>query len=247
MSDDNMGTTQGKRYGIYSFFTKSFKGRLIAATATVTAIIAFSDSIVQLAQRVGNFTCSVWHPLPWCEPVERNLIWSNEAGGPGGQKFGPFTCDKGEALVGLFGRAGNGPFVISAGPICAPVSLSFSGNFVSTGIGRARPQDEVGGQGGSPYDLRCPANSVAIGFDFDSAIVNTNFGQHEFLVAPLKLRCSDLSKGSKANLESVAAEGGRVSNASHRPFQCPAGSIGFAIQGRSGDFVDAIGLGCRRL
>jgi hypothetical protein len=173
-------------------------------------------------------------------------IWSDEVGGPGGAIFSPLTCQGDELLVGIFGKSGPAPFVFSMGPICATAQFNSTHRPISISQ-RDRDGDEIGSNQGAPFRLRCPANMVAIGYDFDSAVVNTNFGLHEYLVVPLKLRCSNVPITNIPSLSTVAQPGERQGNASHKPFQCPNGSIVYGIRGRAGQFIDAVSLGCRHL
>lgn len=226
------------------FFTTTVQGRMVAITAGIGIIFAFVDNVVGLVTRTGSFTCMIIGSLSWCPaPAE---TWSDAVGGPGGATFSPITCRSDEVLVGLFGRAGGAPFVFSMGPICATAKFNWRHRPISVSQS-TRDGNEVGSNQGHTFHLKCPPNMVAVGYDFDSAVVNTNFGLHEYLVVPLKLRCANLPLTGSAAFTSVAQPGERQGNASHKPFQCPNNSVMHGIKGRAGQFVDAVILGCRHL
>jgi hypothetical protein len=218
---------------------------IVAATSAIAAVIAFFDAVAAISHRVEPLTCKVGVSLSWCDTVH-DAIWSDEVGGPGGNVFSPIGCQDTEVLVGLFGQIGGDPFVSSIGPICAPAKLNWKRQLMSISA-RTNNVEEIGGIGGSRFELKCPVDSVVVGYDFDSAVVGTNFGPHEYLVAPLKLRCSNLQNLEKGSWQTIQGSGQRQGNASHKPFSCPKGALAFGVKGRAGQWVDAISLGCRRL
>jgi hypothetical protein len=148
-------------------------------------------------------------------------------------------------LVGLFGKTGT-PFIFTMGPICATAQFNWRHRLIAVAP-TARDSEEVGSNQGNRFHLRCPANMVVIGYDFDSAVVNTNFWPHEYLVPPLQLRCAQVPISNSAPPRSVGQPDERQGNASHKPFQCPDGSAAHGIGGRAGQFIDAVSLGCPHL
>ena len=230
---------------IIDFFTKTLKGQIITITSGIAIIVALYDSVVKITQIAEPLTCKGLSSLPWCESGP-NETWSDEAGGTGGSAFSEIKCQDSEVLVGLFGRVGEEPFVFSIGPICAMAQIDWWHRVFSVSH-EARKAEDIGGTKGDPFELKCPPDALAVGYDLDSAVVETNFGAHEFLVKPLKLRCSGIPTGNNNSWSAVAGTGVRQPNASHKPFACPTGSVAFGIKGRAGQFVDALSLGCRRL
>jgi hypothetical protein len=150
-----------------------------------------------------------------------------------------------QVLVGLYGKANIGPFIYSIAPICAAVLYNQRHQIASLSADLSKG-DEVGSGQGDPFELKCPSNMLVIGSEWDSAIVNTNFGAHDYLVAPLRLRCASvLSSADASPIKTISEAGERQTSASAKPFSCPDGSAAFGIGGRAGQFIDALSLGCR--
>ena len=228
--------------GFLGVFTRNVKGVFITATAAIAIIVGFIDAVAGLANHTEPFVCTVVGSLPWCPaPTEK---WSDEVGGQGGARFSALTCRDDELLVGVFGKASREPFVYSIGPICAVAKFNWRHKLTSVSD-TVRNGEEIGSGQGDAFSLKCPSGMFTIGYLFDSAVVGTNFGPHEYLVSPLRLRCSSVSATDNPSPNVVAMTGQAQSNASRKPFQCPNGSAAFGIKGRAGQFVDAISLGCR--
>jgi hypothetical protein len=86
---------------------------------------------------------------------------------------------------------------------------------------------------------------VVVGSGFSSAIIKTNWGMGNYVVAPLVLRCASALGAADAPTKTVTGAGEVLAFASRKPFACPEGSAAFGIKGRSGQFIDAISMGCR--
>lgn len=234
------------RASVTSYVASSLKRKLLASTAAITLLLGFLAAVEGLYQQIEPLTCALGISLPWCKKASLIETWSDEVGGPGGRPFSPLACHDSDVLTGIFGKAGGGPFVYSIGPICASAKFNQK-HQLSALSGNAQRGDEIGSSQGSPFELACPPNMAVVGYDLDSSIVGTLFaGQsefHEYLVTPLKLRCSGIATaGSPTN--TIAQAGPRQSNASAKPFVCPNGSTAYAIKG-AGQFVDAVSIGCR--
>ncbi len=233
----------GLRARLRAFFG-DLRAIVVAITAAIAIVVAFIDAVAGLYNRTEPLLCSVIPQLPWCPKTSTSLSWSNEVGGPGGTEFGTTTCRADELLVGLAGRADN-TFVYSVGPICAPGS--FNAKHQLTFVSEAtRNGEQAGSDRGTEFSLKCPIGMFVIGYQFDSAVIGTNFGPHEYLTSPLRLRCSAVSADNRASTV-VAMPGAAQTNASHKSFLCDDGSGAFGIKGRAGQFVDAIRLGCRSI
>lgn len=193
-----------------------------------------------------GLTCGHGLQFPWCDAPGISESWSVEVGGGGGNSFNPITCRPEQVLVGLYGKAGNGPFIYSIGPMCAAARFNRNRQIVSLAADVSSKGDEVGSEKGDRFELKCPANMLVIGYDLDSAVINTNFGLHEYLVPPLRFRCSGVPIAANTSLvQTVSGTQQRQANASGKPFACPDGSVAFGIKGRAGQFIDALSLGCR--
>jgi hypothetical protein len=223
----------------------SLRGRVLAWTGAILALIGLIDAATSLLTKSQSITCSVGISFPWCQPSGPSETWSDEVGGPGGAVFSPITCRPDEVLVGLYGKTGNGPIVFSMGPVCAAARFD-RGRRVASLSSDVRKGDQVGSNQGNPFELACPSNTVVVGSDLEAAVVDTNAGPHEYLVLPLNLRCSNALTANNGLRNSISSTGDRLPTASRKPFACPDGNAAFGIKGRAGQFVDAISLGCRR-
>jgi hypothetical protein len=230
------------------FVTGNLQGRIIAWTAGIGVILGFVTAVEALYHQGRSVACAtgIWCPAPG--PSE---IWSDEVGGAGGKSFSPLACRDGEVLIGVSGKTGDGPWVYSIGPLCAAAQFSWRQRLSSLSPVVHRG-DQIGSKNGEPFDLVCPSNMVVVGFDLDTSIVGTSFagrptGDHDYLVIPLNLRCSSVLVADTALRSTVTQTNQRQGNASQTPFQCPDGSVAYAVKGRVGQYIDAISLGCRRI
>ena len=156
------------------------------------------------------------------------------AGGRGG---GPFTlaCPSGMAMVGVNGRYG--AWVDAIAPICA---IWVPG---SRTLGSIDEQPGTGGGGGGRGWMRCEGRQgVAVGLwvwqaaneDRSVGRVLLECGQYE----DPRRRANNLPGGALAFGESIG--GPRVE------LRCGPGEVAVGLYGRSGAFVDRVGLLCQR-
>jgi hypothetical protein len=103
--------------------------------------------------------------------------WAGKAGGNGGHAMS-LRCPPGWGVVGVFGRSGS--YVDQLGLHCAPLEVSAQGVAVRAGNTRLGPE---GGNGGDPFDDRCPAGQVATGLS----------GRSGTFVDQLSLLCARVS------------------------------------------------------
>jgi hypothetical protein len=227
---------------------------ILTVSALVGALGALAAGINALVTDTKPWVCLL-ASFSWCETQGPAETWSENVGGPGGSPFGPLTCHPEQALVGLYGRAiaqNVGPFVFSIGPVCAPAHFNWRGRLTSLSAGALTKGETAGSQRGNSFELLCPSGTVVVGATSDSASMPVNDGlgnisKHDYLVVPLSLKCSNvLSTGNDSAIRTVTGAGEPLGNASQKPFYCPDGNVAFGIKGRSGDFVDALSLGCRR-
>jgi hypothetical protein len=226
--------------------TTGLTAKILALTGAIAAIFGLADAIQSGINKTESWTCGTKISFPWCHAPGPAETWSDEVGGPGGAVFSPITCGPDELLVGVHGKTGDGPFIFSIGPVCATFRVDWKHQITSISQAR-RKGDEIGSNQGDPFEFTCPSNMVAIGAELDSAVINTNFGPHEYLVVPLNLRCSSVLSSDNPTWTTVIGAGKRLTHASRKPFTCPRGSAAFGIKGRAGQFVDAASLGCRRV
>ena len=146
------------------------------------------------------------------------------AGGPGGTPFRQL-CPAGQYLVGARWRSGSWLDQISM--TCAPVDAN----------GVTGPQSHgqtFGGNGGNPHEQSCDP-----GFVITGAAILQDSSQNPF-VKEIDVDC----KSTTSTLFSGFAIG-KVATVfpDHDQF-CPDGQAVIGIQGRSGKYVDAIGMIC---
>lgn len=229
--------------------SKGLKKRALVAAGFLVSLGAVVGAINTVVSGTKPLVCGIGLPVSWCEPPRAADTWSSDVGGAGGSQFDPITCRAGQALVGLFGKASsNDPFVSSLGPICAPAQIDRRQHPALVSVDAVSKGDEVGSSEGVSFELRCPPNSVVIGSELNSDILDLRlgFGLQTYLVAPLVLKCSSvLSSDDESKITKVSGSGERRPSASKKPFSCPDGLAVFGIRGRNQAYIDAVALGCR--
>jgi hypothetical protein len=226
-------------------FRWGLRKKAAALSGLILAAGALVGAIQTIVSNTKPWVCSIGIPLSWCQPPTPPETWSLEVGGSGGEAFTPITCRTGQVMVGLYGRDVGGPVIFSIGPICATAHFSWRQKLASPPTA-SNKGDYVGTARGNSFELMCPANTVVIGTELRSAIVSTNFGAFNYLVVPLALRCSSVLTSADASLiTTVSGAGEPPALASRKPFFCPDGSAAYGIKGRTGQFIDALSLGCR--
>ncbi|MBC9030835.1 hypothetical protein IAG41_00370 [Sphingomonas sp. JC676] len=165
-------------------------------------------------------------------------------GGPGGGRFDA-PCPDGQHLIGLELRMADD--VDAARAICGV----FSGPIT---VARYSPVgDWHGGQGGLPTQVMCPPRTpVVIGMAVQAEGVKT------VVVNQLALFCGVVGPGQIMQADPSAVVYGPTANyttdivglpynfvkSSQKMVACPANQIATGIHGRSGTWLDAIGLVC---
>jgi hypothetical protein len=172
--------------------------------------------------------------LVWLVLLSVVLIASTTAsaddflGGEGGGPFGNVNCPRGTVVVGLAGRTG--AIIDTVQLIC--------------GKGRGEPQFDtihptrIGpSDGGGPVSVTCPI--------FDAATsIQVNVREHEghIVVSRISLRCEATLDGSGGVNRVFGGGGGEDAGSS----ACPANHYVAGFAGRSGTFIDAVGISvCR--
>jgi len=167
-------------------------------------------------------------------------------GGPGGGQFTDL-CPAGMNLTGVELRAGDDVDAIRS--VCAP-------SYGKTSIGAQRvAPDWHGGNGGRIEPLHCPPKAPiisGIGIEsegVDTVIVNSIslFCGAAGVAQPTNVNPSAVFEGP-AYVPSRPAFGVGISGdpASHHTYRqdCPAGQVAIGLHGRSGRWLDALGLVC---
>lgn len=158
-------------------------------------------------------------------------------GAVGGRGGGPFTlaCPSGMAMVGVRGRYG--AWVDAIAPICA---IWVAGGRT---LGSIDEQPGTGGGGGGPGWMRCEGRrGVAVGLlvwqaaneDRSVGRVLLECGQYD----DPRRRANNLPGGALAFGESIG--GPRVE------LRCGPDEVAVGLYGRSGAFIDRLGLLCQR-
>jgi hypothetical protein len=165
-------------------------------------------------------------------------------GGPGGGHFS-LACDPGHYLVGFHARTGG--LVDGIGLICAPYNAG-------TGkVGSGSQKGYAGGRGGLEQEVYCSPGDAVTGVALVHTRGNGLKRQYVNTVAvscqrdsPQK-RCISSGEGCGAILE---RKSGGLVGSDLRPYDilnCPPHELATGLQGRSGSYVDAIGLICAAL
>jgi hypothetical protein len=189
----------------------------------------------------------------WLSAIFASIFFPNSAratmtevfGGPGGGHFS-MTCDPGHYLVGFHGRAGG--TVDGIGLICAPYDAT-------TGkAGSGSRKGYAGGRGGTEQEVYCAPGEPLTGL----GLAHTRGGGHvRQFVNTVDIFCkhrgnatSCISSGERCGpIPSKSKGAGSFGSADYqydRP-NCPASEAATGIQGRSGIYIDAMGLICAAL
>jgi hypothetical protein len=159
---------------------------------------------------------------------------SGTSGGNGG---GPFrlSCPSGMAMIGL--RARHGAWVDSLSPICA---IWVRNNRT---LGEIDEQPGTGGGGGGPGWMRCqgPRGAVVGLYVWQAANSDRSVGR-------IYLSCGDYEQPTKfANKLPGGADGiGQSIGGPRVELRCGANEVAVGLYGRSGAFIDRVGLLCQR-
>ena len=149
---------------------------------------------------------------------------SPTAGGSGGAPFS-VLCGVGQVLIGVKGTSGN--YISSVQGICASI------NEILMPVGTGTT-DEAGGSGSS-FQQRCPSGNAVRGLNVATG----------WYVDSLRIRCGALVVGgtvSGFNTNPLRAGGGGGNTVSN--LDCPNGLPARGLVGRSGSWIDRIGLRC---
>ena len=158
-------------------------------------------------------------------------------GGPGGKPF-RFTCDDGSYLVGFEGVVGD--WIDRIRPLCAPWSPT------ERSLGKAQAAnvsfgDSSGGR--FPFKERCPNNYIIVNL----SMTFTYNDDSDLFLDELSMDCSRVGGPPDSRSVDVRSLGGYQSGAYIRHPRlswCGDGEAATGVRGRSGRFVDALGLVC---
>jgi hypothetical protein len=194
----------------------------MAAQVAVPGDVMTGPVSVSIRQGAGAFSAPVVISVS-------NPGFIGTAGGPGGNPFGPVTCNPGSVLTALTGEAGSyvGQFTMWCAPVLPGPTLGAA--VASAVIG-------IPGVGPTNYGaaLTCPANSVITGIS--GLAGNVGWGT---VVASLGVRCTDVTTNAVVTKGPIG--GGAPTPYS---FMCPAGDEGIGFAGGFGGVLDRIGIVC---
>ena len=176
-------------------------------------------------------------------PGTAQATMTEVVGGPGGGAFS-MTCAPGQFAVGFYARAG--AWVDGIGLLCAP----FDARARKIGSSFARV-GWTGGQGGTPQEVYCAPGEAVTGI----GLAHTRGrGLEREYVNSVNLMCQQrqkmdrcISSGEGCGALRSVTRGTIVQTVHDYKYDrlvCPSNEMATGIQGRSGVFVDAIGLIC---
>lgn len=160
---------------------------------------------------------------------------SETVGGSGG---GPFrlSCPSGMAMIGINARSGE--WVDALSPICA---VWVKGNRT---LGEIDEQPGTGGSGGGRTWMRCQGRRGAV----TSLWVWPVNRDHRRLIGRILIDCGDYEQPSNfANKLPGSADGiGSAYDRERAHLRCGPGEVAVGLYGRSGAYIDRVGLLCER-
>ena len=145
-------------------------------------------------------------------------------GGSSGTPFGPFVCPEGSVGIALRGRAGD--------------DIDRTELWCRDPTGVIGLAGGIGGDGGVPFDMTCPAGTVLSGIHGQAGAVLWP----GVVVDTLGAACRNVDTGGLTLLGPV---GLAAPGTSPYALNCPVGTSVAAIQGRQGALLDQIALICR--
>lgn len=152
-------------------------------------------------------------------------------GGPGGQDFNS-ACDNGETIIGI--SVGSGAWLDNIAPRCNVVSNT--GQWGNTTITRNR----TGGNplfAPAPTNINCPPNHAVVGYS----------GKAGSYIDQVSIRCKRLATASStiptANIVTMQFAGGS-GGSDFGPYICPNELVVTSLFGRSGQYIDRLGMRC---
>ncbi len=167
-----------------------------------------------------------------------NSVWADTrtvgAGGTGG---GPFeaSCGASWALRGLEMRGGS--WVDSVKPDC----IGSSSANIDAQVDEKVIEPSFGGPGGGPKRLFCYKNTAVRGLRVTDGMLT----DHIRGVTGIDLVCgSPDGRGGPVNQAYGSFRAPNKPNSNSQTLSCPTGQIATGIYGRSGKWVDQIGLVC---
>jgi hypothetical protein len=184
---------------------------------------------------------SVW-------PGRADATMTEVMGGPGGASFS-LNCPGGAFLVGFFAKTG--AWVDSVGLLCAPLDAT-------SGKTPAFARDKsTGGTGGSAQEAYCPPGEAMTGVGL---AYTRGGGLDRQYVNTIDIFCpsTDMKRDPDRCISSGEGCGHLPPHTAGAVVQvikdykydllaCPAGERATGIQGKSGNFIDAMGLICAAL
>jgi hypothetical protein len=156
-------------------------------------------------------------------------------GGLGGSQF-QAQCGPTGNLMGFELRVG--AYVDAIRPVCVVT-------YGPTAFGnQTTPADWSGGPGGHLQRLMCPASTpVVIGIDVGTRLDDLTMSQLN--VSRIHLYCGLAAAGQKSAAQPTAIfDAPYEHDRSDQHQDCPAGQVAVGVNGRSGRFLDALGMIC---
>src|SRR5262245_4300144 len=153
-------------------------------------------------------------------------------GGPGGGEF-EISCPFGSVMTGI--RARHGEWIDALAPICSRYVRA------QQTLGEIGPQPFAGGKGGGEAFIRCqPRRGVIVGLEVFQA--NNKWGS----VGHIVVNCGDYLQPERfANkLPGSADFLGQSQRGTRSTLKCAPPLVAAVIIGKSGIYVDRIGLTC---
>lgn len=152
-------------------------------------------------------------------------------GGNGGGPFS-YSCGAGAILRGFYARAGS--WVDAITPVCVVESGRYAGEVVR------RPEPTFGGTGGVPLSIHCGGGQPIVEMKVTSGMLT----DHIRGITALQLVCANGGINGKINVQSREIGGPDKPKTHRTELACNAGSIVRGITGRSGKWLDQIGIVC---
>jgi YVTN family beta-propeller protein len=154
--------------------------------------------------------------------------YTTTMGGTGGSPF-QLSCNADETLVGIYGNSA-GTYVNRAGLQC--VKFDELGQWIGDPVNRGA----AGSATGTAYTRTCPRNMAVSGYR----------GRGSAYVDQIDVECKAVTSAGRTTgagqyLGAVGGSGGTAQG----PFSCSTGNPVYSLAGRSGSWLDAIGMLCR--
>lgn len=221
------------------------RSRRFYVLSAVVVALALIAAWVAVNPRVAKFLFEA-AVKPVTGPRLAPASQTEPTGGTGGSYFGT-QCDSNQVLIGFSGRAGDWRVFRLSG-LCGNLLAEAAGD---KGRTRLRPiytsvTPARGSEQGAPFEVQCPPNSLLYLLDVQAA----EFKNDETYVTAIRGKCAEAIVSNEGvrliPTDTLPLVGAYVSGVGSSEY-CGGNAVARGLYGRSGYWLDALGISCSDL